>query len=465
MMPAIAPSVSEAVDRLAQFGATVRPGEAAPAVLAHAPWVLLDVMGATLAGSEAAEATALASGLGAGSSAGCTATVLRRGLPCGEPMMAAWLNGTAAVWLELDPGHRHCRTHAPAHVLPAALAEAQRLGATGADLLDAFIVGCETAYRMGGATTPRPEVNAHGTWGMVGAAAAVARLRRLAPATFGHALRLASQLPLATAFRASVAGVTVRHAYVGLSAQLATQAVWLAEAGVVALDDAPGEIYGKILGTAFSPDALCRGLGSDWEFVRDFAKLHACCHHLYPAIDAAADLLAVHPLLPAQIETIVVQTYTVAARLSSTEPRNELAARFSIPYALAAWVLWGDLGPGAFAPPSLANAELLALAARVRVEEDAELALTFPAQRPARVVFHLRDGSVLSAERQSPRGDYLDPLSQQARVAKFDRLAGAALPEASAHTLRKRVLAIAECSNVRQLFGNLTAPPPEWPQP
>ena len=165
------------------------------------------------------------------------------------------------------------------------------------------------------------------------------------------------------------------------------------------------------------------------------------------------------------IETIVVQTYTVAARLSSTEPRNELAARFSIPYALAAWVLWGDLGPAAFAPPSLANAELLALAARVRVEEDAELALTFPAQRPARVVFHLRDGSVLSAERQSPRGDYLDPLSQQARVAKFDRLAGAALPEASAHTLRKRVLAIAECSNVRQLFANLTAPPPEWPQP
>lgn len=455
MMQANATSVSQAVDRLAEFGATVRPGEVAPAVMAHARWVLLDVMGAALAGSEASEATALAREIGAGSEDGGAATVLRRGLQRVDPLMAAWLNGMSAVWLELDPGHRHCRTHAPAHVLPAALAQAQRQGASGAALLDAFIIGCEIAYRMGGAITPRPEVNAHGTWGMVGAAAAVARLRGLQPAAFAHALRMASQLPLATAFRSSVAGVTVRHAYVGLSAQLATQAVWLAEAGFAALDDAPCEVFGKILGTAFSPDALIRGLGTDWEFVRDFAKLHACCHHLYPAIDAAADIVAAHSLQAGQIEQIVVRTYTVASRLSSSTPRSELAARFSIPYALAAWVLWRDLGPHAFAPPALSNPQLLALAARVQVVEDAVLARAFPVQRPARVEIHLFGGAVHVAERQSPRGDYLDPLTEEARIAKFDRLAGAALTEAGAHSLRERVLNISGCADVRRLFDNL----------
>ena len=449
-------SVSQAVDRLAEFGATIRPGEVAPAVMAHAPWVLLDVMGVTLAGSAALEATALAREISGSAANGSAATVLRAGLPRVDPMLAAWLNGMSAVWLELDPGHRHCRTHAPAHVMPAALAEAQRLGSSGAALLEAFVIGCETAYRMGGATTPRPEVNAHGTWGMVGASAAVARLRGLQPPAFGRALRLASQLPLATAFRASVEGVTVRHAYVGLSAQLATQAVWLAEAGIVALDDAPGEVFGKILGTAYSPDALTRGLGVDWEFVRDFAKLHACCHHLYPAIDATADILATHPMQPDQIAQIVVRTYTVASRLSATAPHSELAARFSIPFALAAWVIRGELGPSAFASPPLSDARVLALAARVRVEEDADLARAFPVQRPARVEIHLVDGAIHVAERQSPRGDYLDPLSSEARTAKFDRLAEAALTAEGARTLRERVLTLAACADARQLFDGLT---------
>jgi 2-methylcitrate dehydratase PrpD len=326
--------------------------------------------------------------------------------------------------------------------MPAALAEAQRLGAGGERLLLAFVLGCEAAYHMGAATTPRAEVNAHGTWGIVGAAAAVARLRGLDAAVTGRALRLAAQLPVATAFRSSLAGATVRHAYVGAAAQLATQAVALAQAGFTALDDAPAVSFGQVLGSAFDPAALVQGLGTDFEFMRDFAKLHACCHHLYPAVDALDEVMAAGPFDVREVDVILVHTYAVASRLSDPAPGNELAAKFSLPFGLAAHALRGSLGPDAFRGTALRDPAVLALAARVQVREDPQLTARFPLERPARVEVRFAGGASRGAERRSTRGDYLDPLTPAARTAKFDSLAAPVIGDTAAKQLRDRLLRI-----------------------
>lgn len=441
----------DAVDVLAAFTAST-PFDQLPAdVRAHAPWVLLDVIGTTLAGSEAQQVSALATACALGADAP-VATVLRRGLPRSSPVNAAWLNGISAVWLELDPGHRRWRTHAPAHVMPAALAEAQRVGADGAQLLAAFVLGCEAAYRMGAATTPRPEVNAHGTWGIVGAAVAVSRLRGLDVESTARALRLASHLALATSLRTSIAGATVRNVYVGAAAQSALQSVSLAQAGFTALDDAPAVVFGQVLGTDFDAGWLTDALGTRFEFMHDFAKLHACCHHLYPAVDALQDLLASGRPLADAVQAIVVHTYAVAARFSQAAPANELAAKFSLPYVLANSLGGATLDPQAFREPTLGSPAVLSLAARVEVHEDPALTARFPQERPARVELRLCDGTSRSVERSSPRGDYLDPMDAQTRSAKFDALAAAVLPAGSAARLRERLLLIEREPNVSHLF-------------
>jgi 2-methylcitrate dehydratase PrpD len=447
-----------ALDELARFAAEVRLDDFPPQVRAHAPWVLLDVIGAALAGSSAPEAGALADSVLARQPSGC-ATVLRRALPRTSAAEAAWLNGISAVWLELDPGHRHCRTHAPAHVMPAALAEAQFAGASGAELLASFVTGCEVAYRVGRAITPRAEVNAHGTWGILGATAAVARLRGVGPAVMSRALRLAAQLPIATAFRASIDGVTVRHAYVGAAALLASQAVSLAQAGFTALDDAADESFGRVLGTRFEPSALLDGLGSRYEFVHDFAKLHACCHHAYPAVDALAHILS-GSAAPAQaIDAIHVDTYSVASRLRNPAPVNELAAKFSIPFVLAAYTLRRSLDPEAFRNPMLEDPDLRALAARIEVREAPALTARFPRERCARVQVRFAGGEVLHSERHGTRGDYLDPLTPEERTGKFDSLAAAVLPAGALGSLRERLLHIEQVRNTAHLFAFDTSEP------
>ena len=86
--------------------------------------------------------------------------------------------------------------------------------------------------RIGMATRLRPAAHPHGTWGTLGAAAAVARLRNHDAPTTARVLEVAASLGLATSATAALRGGSVRNAYAGSAAQNGMLACDLAEAGV-----------------------------------------------------------------------------------------------------------------------------------------------------------------------------------------------------------------------------------------
>ena len=110
---------------LARFVALTREGAVPDGVREHAALVLADTVGAILGGSHEAEIRRLHGG--ADRAVG-PATVLGAGFPRVEPWWAIVANGLAGTMLELDEGNRFARGHPGIHVLPAALAEAERLG-------------------------------------------------------------------------------------------------------------------------------------------------------------------------------------------------------------------------------------------------------------------------------------------------------------------------------------------------
>ncbi len=67
------------------------------------------------------------------------------------PAMAAFANGAAGHAFELDDVHEEAISHPGAVVVPAALALAEDLDATGLDLLEAVAVGYEAMGRAGSA--------------------------------------------------------------------------------------------------------------------------------------------------------------------------------------------------------------------------------------------------------------------------------------------------------------------------
>src|SRR5688500_807934 len=90
---------------------------------------------------------------------------------------AAFLNGTAGTFHDFDEGNTTAHGHPGMQALPAALAYAQRVGASGADLLLAAVLGYEVCARVGAASKMRVAVHPHGTFGVIGAAVALARLK------------------------------------------------------------------------------------------------------------------------------------------------------------------------------------------------------------------------------------------------------------------------------------------------
>ena len=63
-----------------------------------------------------------------------------------EPARAAFLNGTAGTFLEMDEGNQFCKGHPGMHTIPAALAFADRTGAPGKDLLAALAIDSADRY-------------------------------------------------------------------------------------------------------------------------------------------------------------------------------------------------------------------------------------------------------------------------------------------------------------------------------
>jgi 2-methylcitrate dehydratase PrpD len=259
---------------------------------------------------------------------------------------------------------------------------------------------------------------------VVGAALAVARLAGADAAAIARCVNIAAALSLATSMRTALEGGTVRNAYAGVANQLGLMAWEMAASGFTGERDGVATVFGRISGQDFKPAAMTEALGTRWEIARNYFKRHACCRYNHAALDALEDLVARDGRPdPARIAAVRIETYGAAAELDGRAPHNALAARFSLPWAAASFLLRGVADVPAFRTEALGDAATRALAARVEVAEDRAMTARLPAQRPARVRITLGDGTVLEAERASNRGDADDPYPVAAIEAKFLDLA------------------------------------------
>ncbi len=415
------------LDQLAAFVADTRFEDLHPSTIAAAKDVVLDTIGAIIAGSRLEENANFA-GLAADMSGPGNATVI--GHPHRvQPVWATMVNATAGVSLEMDEGSRIGGGHPSIHVTPGAIAVGEDLGVSGRAVLESVIVGYEVTSRIGSATQIRPEVHSHGTWGTIGAAAATARLMGFDAAQTKLAMNLAMSMSPANTWTPCIEGATVRNLYPGRSGFQGIMAAHLSQCGFTAIADGPADLYNTFLGEGFDPDAVVDGLGAPGEFriQRNYFKFHACCLYNHPALDAVEDLLREQPFAACDVERIDVTAPPIAGIMDDPAPDNMLAAKFSIPYAVAAAVCYGRTDVTAFLPERVKDAEIRELARRVAVLADADMSLRRYDYPAARVSVHLNDGRTLEAGIAAQRGDFTNPRDRDELLDKFRALAGPTL--------------------------------------
>jgi 2-methylcitrate dehydratase PrpD len=427
------------LDRLSQFAAELDYRNLPPDVQEQVGWILADTLAAVAAGSAEPELRALAERQGASEAASLIGLGRRSGCEA-----AAFINGTAGTFLEMDEGNRYSRGHPAVHVIPAAVALSQERAADAADFLAGLVVGYEVGSRLGAASQLRGAMHPHGTWGTIGAAAACARIAHLSASAMREALNIASSLTTATSKRTMLEGGLVRNTYAGLSNRNGLLALDLTECGFSGERDGPASLLGQIVSEHFDPEAVVRELGQDWHLMHNYFKMHSCCRYNHGTLDAIDQLAASQSLpQPDEIESIEVRTYHLAAELDDPAPANTLAAKFSVPFAVATRIVHGTSALSSFTWEAVRRPDVLALAQKVRVSHDPAMSQRLPAERPAQVLMRLTDGRQLVAEAGVNRGDDASPYTREELRAKFMDLSGRIWPAAHCRDLLEATLGLA----------------------
>jgi len=412
------------LDTFSEFAAQLDFHALPETLRAHTGWVLADTVAAIAAGSAEPELQAWAGQQPA--TGGATLIGLGRGT---EPMIAALINGTAGTFLEMDEGNRFSRGHPAIHVLPAALATAETRELEAGDFLSALVAGYEVASRLGAASQLRASMHPHGTWGTIGAAAACARLLRRPAAQMRETVNIAASMTIATSKRTMLEGGLVRNVYAGLANQNGWLAAQLAGCGFTGERDGLQSLFGAVVSESFDIDALVRALGQDWHITRNYFKLHACCRYNHGTLDAL-DSIAVREGLPSVdgIERIDVLSYSHAAELSDPAPGNTLAAKFSVPFAVATRLVHGHSGLSAFTWEAVRDERVRSLARKVSIAEDPAMTRRLPEERPARVVITDHAGRQWIGEAGVNWGDEAARYTTAELSAKFMELCGRVWP-------------------------------------
>lgn len=433
------------LDTLAEFLAGFRFASLTRATVEQTSYVILDTMGAIAGGAAEPEMQTLTRTMTAGSSG--AASVIGTALTA-APATAAFLNGAAGTFLEMDEGNRFARGHPAIHALPAVWSIAETRGLSGKAVMEALVAGYEVGARIGIAAAMRPAMHPHGTWGTVGAAVALARLSGYDAAKMRETINVASSLTLGTSKRTMLEGGTVRNAYAGVANQMGLLAIDMVEAGFIGERDGMSSVFGHVVSESFDTAKMIDGLGRDWQIDRNYFKLHSCCRYNHGALDALDQLLAHDKVAADAVERVDVASYLFAAELDDQAPRNTLAGKFSVPFAVATRLVRGSSRVENFTWDAVRDERVQALAKKVFVREDKAMTGRLPQFRPARVDVKLRDGRTLSAAVETNRGDDQDPYSRDELVGKYFSLAERAWTHNAADDFRQKIVGLADVVSV-----------------
>lgn len=360
----------------------------------------------------------------------------------------AWINGTAAHALDYDDVG--LRGHPSTVLVPAILAEAEHLNASGADMITAYIAGYETWAELFRRDTGLLHVKGWhptGLYGAIGAAAACAKLRKLDAEKSAIAIALGGSQAggLMSNF-----GTMTKPFHAGKAAHAGIMAARLAEAGFTANTDAlehPQGFLHAISPTGTEDRTSEPQAGTEWAILSQGLgiKKYPTCYCTHRAIDCMLDLVNETPVDPANIEKITVNISDYFATvLRNHTPDTGLAAKFSMAFAMASGIVAKRVGLRELTDEFVQRPDIQALMSKVEIvtttEYDPELAGAAIADS---VTVRLADGNTIAGiPVKRATGHATRPLTEQQLYDKFADCLDVGASEIPAETLFQRLSAI-----------------------
>ena len=373
---------------------------------------------------------------------GDEATLLGR--DSASPAGAALANGAFGHAIDYDDTFESIVIHPTSPVFPAALAAGETTAAaSGAEVLQGYIIGVETAFRVGHSTYPEHYDNgwhSTGTVGSFGAAAAAASVLELSEEQTKHALGIvaSSSSSLKKNF-----GTMTKPLHAGHAAQQGVRAALLASDGFTAdeaiLEENLG--YGQVMtpGGEYKPAEITDELGETWAVTDIGYKPYPSGVITHAAMEAMRDLVQTNELTADNINQVRVALDDAASEMLHHErPADALQAKFSIEFCLAAIMLEGDAGVREFSDEYVGRDDVQAQIQKIDREFEENLFGGRFAGYGARVTVETVDGEEYVTEMREGPGSPSNPVADERLRAKFFECVETQFD-------RDRAEAIAEC--------------------
>ena len=286
---------------------------------------------------------------------------------------AALVNGATSHALDFDDTHFAHVGHPSVGIYPAALAAAEEVGATAADVADAFLIGAEASVRIGmvlGRGHYNRGFHQTATAGAFGATIAAGRIYGLTRDQMRVAIGLCATR--ASGLKSQF-GTMGKPYNAGIAAANGVECAGLARAGFTSADDGLMGAQGFVATHADAPDMPADTPPGTFLFEDIKYKLHACCHGTHAMIEALAALKHVHNLTPERVASIHLRTSPRWLSVCDIKvPRTGLEVKFSYNW-LAGMMLAGipTASDRAYTDALAGDADLADFAGRITVAGEA----------------------------------------------------------------------------------------------
>ena len=346
------------------------------------------------------------------------------------PDRAALYNAALVRYLDFNDSYlAKYETCHPSDNLGAVLAASEYAGKSGKDLLTALAIAYQVQCRLSDVAPVRAKGFDHTTQGAYAVAAGVAKALGLGQKKTANAIAISGTANNAlrvtrTGSLTNWKGLAYPH-----TAFAATSDTFLAMHGITG----PLEVFE---GTKGFMDAIAGHFEIDWlgenlEIVRRTnIKKYNAEFHAQSALEGVLELREVHHLRADEIEHIEVEIFDVAYHIiGGGEEGNKLhiqtkeEADHSLPYMVAVALLDGEVTPRQYAPKRIERHDVQTLLRKVEVRPNEEMSELFPEAIPCQIQVFLKNGRILSIEKEDYEGFYTQPMSWEKASEKFERLA------------------------------------------
>ncbi len=344
--------------------------------------------------------------------------------------MATFVNGTMVRYFDFNDGFIAKEMAHPSDTIPACIAVAEAEGASGKDLILAIVMAYEIQCRFVEAANLYERGWDHVNYVLVGVVVAVGKLMSLDEVKMTEAINIAINGHIA--LRQVRAGRL--SAWKGSSAANASRnAIFAAQAARCGMEG-PSPIFEGEMGFMkqitgpfeMKPEIFGNGVNKDFIICRTLTKLFATQGEMHTAVLAALELRKKIPDL-AQVESVHVESTAVGYTILGKDPEKwtpttRETADHSLPYTVARGLLDGEITPWSYTNEKIHDPLVLELMQNIKVSEDPELTALFPEFIPNRVTVTLKNGEVLSEQKNCMVGGGQEPMTDEHFESKYHKL-------------------------------------------